>query len=246
MNIYEAENDKTFTKGIIGNNFCINRLMWITSPYQWLFFFSLHTLAFEGLMISDNSSYIAVVAIDFGTTYSGFAFAFNHKEGEGGIHMNKEWGNEQGFSNLKTPTSLLLRPNGQFDSFGFEADEKYTNFFNGEDQEYMYFKRFKMTLHKSEVICFWFFEFYFSRVQKSDVIKNSICETMRFVTIFRKTIFQEAYLPKTSIVGQNVSEILAQLCSDDSIHTNPSKFELGVNARLDPLQWVVSRFCRNM
>lgn len=102
-------------------------------------------------MISDNSSYIAVVAIDFGTTYSGFAFAFNHKEGEGGIHMNKEWGNEQGFSNLKTPTSLLLRPDGQFDSFGFEADEKYANFFNGEDQEYMYFKRFKMTLHKSEV-----------------------------------------------------------------------------------------------
>ena len=125
--------------------------MWITSLYKWLFFFSLHTLAFEGLMISDNSSYIAVVAIDFGTTYSGFAFAFNHKEGEGGIHMNKAWGNEQGFSNLKTPTSLLLRPDGQFDSFGFEADEKYANFFNGEDQEYMYFKRFKMTLHKSEV-----------------------------------------------------------------------------------------------
>ena len=28
---------------------------------------------------------------------------------------------------------------------------------------------------------------------------------------------QEAYLPKTSISGQIVSEILAQLCSDDSI-----------------------------
>ena len=102
-------------------------------------------------MISDNSSYIAVVAIDFGTTYSGFAFAFNHKEGEGGIHMNKAWGNEQGLSTLKTSTSLLLRPDGQFDSFGFEADEKYANFFCGEDQRYMYFKRFKMALHKSEV-----------------------------------------------------------------------------------------------
>ena len=118
------------------------------------FVFSLHTLAFEGLTISDKSSYIAVVAIDFGTTYSGFAFAFNHKEGEGGIHMNKAWGNEQGFSTLKTPTSLLLRPDGQFDSFGFEADEKYANFFGGEDQEYMYFKRFKMALHKSEVRVF--------------------------------------------------------------------------------------------
>ena len=151
MNINEGELDKNFTEGISANNFCINRLKWITSLYKWLFFFSLHTLAFEGLMISDNSSYIAVVAIDFGTTYSGFAFAFNHKEGEGGIHMNKAWGNEQGLSTLKTSTSLLLRPDGQFDSFGFEADEKYANFFCGEDQEYMYFKRFKMTLHKSEV-----------------------------------------------------------------------------------------------
>ena len=139
-------------KGINGNNFCINRLMWITSPYKCFFSFSLHTLEFEGLMISDNSSYIAVVAIDFGTTYSGFAFAFNHKEGEGGIHMNKAWGNDQGLSTLKTSTSLLLCPDCQFDSFGFEADEKYANFFCGEDQEYMYFKRFKMVLHKSEVI----------------------------------------------------------------------------------------------
>ena len=32
-----------------------------------------------------------------------------------------------------------------------------------------------------------------------------------------KSYIQEAYLPKTSISGQIVSEILAQLCSDDSI-----------------------------
>ena len=106
---------------------------------------------FEGLMISERSNYIAVVAIDFGTTYSGFAFAFNQKEGEGGIHMNKAWGNDQGHATLKTPTSLLLRPDGQFDSFGYEADEKYANFVRGEDREYLYFKQFKMTLHKSEV-----------------------------------------------------------------------------------------------
>ena len=84
-------------------------------------------------MISDRSNYIAVVAIDFGTTYSGFAFAFNQHEGEGGIHMNRSWGHDQGHSTLKTPTSLLLRPDGQFDSFGYEADEKYANFVCGED-----------------------------------------------------------------------------------------------------------------
>ena len=47
---------------------------------------------------------------------------------------------------------------------------------------------------------------------KSNVL---ICEIMGFVRIFRKE--QRAYLPKTSISGQIVSEILAQLCSDDSI-----------------------------
>ena len=40
---------------------------------------------------------------------------------------------------------------------------------------------------------------------------------MGFVGIFWKNNIQEAYLPKTSIVGQVVSEILAPLCSDDSI-----------------------------
>ena len=33
----------------------------------------------------------------------------------------------------------------------------------------------------------------------------------------QKSNIQEAYLPKTSISGQIVPEILAQLCSDDSI-----------------------------
>ena len=40
---------------------------------------------------------------------------------------------------------------------------------------------------------------------------------MGFVRIFWKNNIQEVYLPKTSISGQIVSEILAQLCSNDSI-----------------------------
>ena len=44
---------------------------------------------------------------------------------------------------------------------------------------------------------------------------------MEFVEIFWTNNIQEAYLPKTSIVGQIVSEILAQLCSDDSIQSFP-------------------------
>ena len=40
---------------------------------------------------------------------------------------------------------------------------------------------------------------------------------MGFVRIAWKNNIQEAYLPKTGFVGQTVSEILSQLCSDDSM-----------------------------
>ena len=47
--------------------------------------------------------------------------------------------------------------------------------------------------------------------------KVLICEIMGFSGCSEKSNIQEAHLPKTSISGQIVSEILAQLCSDDSI-----------------------------
>ena len=40
---------------------------------------------------------------------------------------------------------------------------------------------------------------------------------MGFVKLFWKKNVQDAYSPKISNLGQIVSEILAQLCSDDSI-----------------------------
>ena len=49
--------------------------------------------------------------------------------------------------------------------------------------------------------------------------KNEISEIMGFVKIFWKNNVQEAYLPKMSISGQIVSEIVAQLYSEISIQT---------------------------
>ena len=40
---------------------------------------------------------------------------------------------------------------------------------------------------------------------------------MEFVVIYWKNNIWKAYLPKTNIVGQIVSEILVLLCSDGSI-----------------------------
>ena len=42
---------------------------------------------------------------------------------------------------------------------------------------------------------------------------------MGFVRIFWENNIQEAYLPKMSISGQIVSDIIAQLCSENSIQT---------------------------
>ena len=49
--------------------------------------------------------------------------------------------------------------------------------------------------------------------------KNEISEIMGFVRIFWKNNVQEAYLPKMSISGQIVSEIVAQLSLENSIQT---------------------------
>lgn len=65
--------------------------------------------------------------------------------------MNRKWGSEEGRETMKTPTTILLRPNKDFDSFGYEADEKYVHFKRGEEKNYYYFKHFKMELHKSRV-----------------------------------------------------------------------------------------------
>ena len=48
---------------------------------------------------------------------------------------------------------------------------------------------------------------------------NEISEIMGFVRIFWKNNIQEAYLPKMSISGQIVSEIVAQLSLENSIQT---------------------------
>lgn len=98
-----------------------------------------------------TDKYDVVAAIDFGTSFSGFAFSFNHRDGSDEIYMNREWGSAQGYATLKTPTCLLLNPSKKFVKFGFEAAEKYAELEDANDQTFYCFDRFKMMLHGSEV-----------------------------------------------------------------------------------------------
>ena len=99
---------------------------------------------------SPSDKHFVVAAIDFGTTYSGYAFSFTRDPDS--IHMMRKWeGGDPGVSNQKTPTTLLLKPNGEFHSFGFGARDFYHDLEEGEARKWYYFEKFKMSLHSSQV-----------------------------------------------------------------------------------------------
>lgn len=101
-------------------------------------------------VVSEAESHFVVAAIDFGTTYSGYAFSFTRDPES--IHIMRKWeGGDPGVTNHKTPTTLLLKPNGDFHSFGFGARDFYHDLEEGEAKKWLYFEKFKMTLHSSQV-----------------------------------------------------------------------------------------------
>ena len=92
------------------------------------------------------------VAIDFGTTFSGFGFAEANVLGEAGIQVFRGWGRGQGFSFYKTPTCVLLNPDGSFSKFGHAAVETYTKHLaKGNNKDFIYFERFKLVLYNTKV-----------------------------------------------------------------------------------------------
>ena len=93
------------------------------------------------------SDHHCVASIDFGTTFSGYAYAYNPNNisvskwnaGDGGLLSN--------ISN-KTPTTVLLDNDEKFIAFGFDAETAYSKLCDyGEHEEYYYFHRFKMILY---------------------------------------------------------------------------------------------------
>lgn len=92
---------------------------------------------------------LVVAAIDFGTTYSGYAFSFKHEyEKECSKVSSNNWtAGSRALVSLKTPTTLLLRPDKTFEAFGYEAEDRYADLaLDDEHHEWFYFRRFKMML----------------------------------------------------------------------------------------------------
>uniref|UniRef100_A0AAQ6IDP9 Heat shock protein 12B n=1 Tax=Anabas testudineus TaxID=64144 RepID=A0AAQ6IDP9_ANATE len=92
-----------------------------------------------------------VVAIDFGTTSSGYAFSFT--QDSEAIHMMKRWeGGDPGVANQKSPTCLLLTPELRFHSFGFAARDFYHDLDPEEARHWLYFDKFKMKIHSTSEV----------------------------------------------------------------------------------------------
>jgi len=97
-----------------------------------------------------TESVLVSAAIDFGTTYSGYAFSWRDMPEK--IYMNKGWVADQLIS-FKTSTCVLLDPQKQFDSFGYDAENKYVELAENEQhQGWLLFRRFKMILHNKTVV----------------------------------------------------------------------------------------------
>ncbi|XP_033956868.1 heat shock 70 kDa protein 12A isoform X3 [Pseudochaenichthys georgianus] len=105
-----------------------------------------HTQQNDTDQVPSGPSFVVVVAIDFGTTSSGYAYAFT-KEPEC-IHTMRRWeGGDPGVSNQKTPTTILLTPDRKFHSFGYAARDFYHDLDPSESKQWLYLEKFKMKLH---------------------------------------------------------------------------------------------------
>lgn len=99
---------------------------------------------------------VHVAAIDFGTTYSGYAFSVSAPETELKdieILSNQVWNSGTAeVASLKTPTCLLLSKDRKVSVFGYEAEEQYADIvLDGNTDDYYFFHRFKMNLHNNKV-----------------------------------------------------------------------------------------------
>ncbi|NWV44136.1 HS12B protein, partial [Grantiella picta] len=85
-----------------------------------------------------------VVAIDFGTSYSGYCFSL-----ASGTDQIRQvyWGAEHGFKTPKTPTCILFNQKQEFKYFGYDAVMKYKSLPSSQADSWYFFQNFKMQLY---------------------------------------------------------------------------------------------------
>ncbi|XP_052067532.1 heat shock 70 kDa protein 12A-like [Mytilus californianus] len=99
---------------------------------------------------SDQEKY--VVGIDFGTAYSGYAYASSTDFGnDPPTYYIAEWKDDK-HASKKAPSTVLLDGMKNFVAFGYEAERQYSEHLESDDhRQYYYFTQFKMVLYNQLV-----------------------------------------------------------------------------------------------
>uniref|UniRef100_A0A3B5BGR4 Uncharacterized protein n=1 Tax=Stegastes partitus TaxID=144197 RepID=A0A3B5BGR4_9TELE len=128
-----------------------------------------------------------VVAIDFGTTYSGYAYSMTSREEEPDPYL-KTWGEEVGLQTVKTPTCILFNEQEEFLKFGYEAKLVYGKMKGDEARNKLFFNCFKMSLY----------------VNSDLTIKAANGESMKALTVFTEAL---RYLKEDALktIAENTS-----------------------------------------
>ncbi|XP_032424317.1 heat shock 70 kDa protein 12A-like isoform X4 [Xiphophorus hellerii] len=91
-----------------------------------------------------------IIAIDFGTAYSGYAFNITPRNQKTEPCV-RYWGEKSARETPKTPTCILFDKYKQFISFGYEAKEAYVSRMGTEAKDKLFFESFKMSLYKRKL-----------------------------------------------------------------------------------------------
>lgn len=94
-----------------------------------------------------------IVAFDIGTSYSGYAYSDKKEIATNTINLNEWTSNSTLDPKAKSPTTVLLNGDQTFDSFGYEAEERYAQKVEEKtDNECYRFCNFKMKLYHEKKI----------------------------------------------------------------------------------------------
>ena len=107
------------------------------------------------IQVSESNSsdeWDVVVAIDIGTSFSGYAYSDKKEIKNNNINLNIWNANTTVSQTSKAPTVVLLDKNKEFDSFGYEAEENYAGHVEKKTHMECYrFRNFKMRLYQEKV-----------------------------------------------------------------------------------------------
>lgn len=93
-----------------------------------------------------------VVALDIGTSYSGYAYSDKKEIKREDINLNEWSGNFSHDKKAKCPTVVMLNEDKIFDSFGYKAEEHYAKMVKKKTHLKCYrFRDFKMKLYNEKV-----------------------------------------------------------------------------------------------